>query len=90
MIDAISARKVLDGVRGLPRVDTGRLAALVARFSWLISDLASEIAEIDVNPLIVDGVDASAVDALIVRKPKPAAAPGRELQRNLVGREIGT
>jgi len=67
MIDALPHRKILDGVRGRPPANIDVLADLIVRFSWLVKDLAADLAEIDINPLILHGATATAVDALIVR-----------------------
>lgn len=65
MIDEIRMRKVLGEFRGSPPVDRTVLAgALVA-----LGDLGmarEEIAEIDINPLVVTGGCPVAVDALVV------------------------
>ena len=73
MIDALPQRGILDGVRGRPSADVAVLAQVIVRFSWLVADLAADIAEIDVNPLILRGSSATAVDALIVRSQEPVS-----------------
>lgn len=65
MLDEVRARKLLDVFRGQPAVDREALIdALVG-----IGDLAldnDEIAEIDINPVIVAGNRPVAVDAVVV------------------------
>ncbi len=65
MIDEIRMKKLLDEFRGSPAVDKKQLVkALVG-----IGDLGyknSEIAEIDINPLIISGSKPVVVDALVV------------------------
>jgi acetyl-CoA synthetase (ADP-forming) len=67
MIDEIKTKKLLGEFRGSPAVDREALAtALVG-----IGDLGMKydaIAEIDINPLIISGNQAVAVDALVVLK----------------------
>jgi len=70
MIDRLRGRKLLDGFRGAPRVDPAMLADILVRVSELADDLKHEIAEIDVNPVILLPDRAVAVDALIVPKRK--------------------
>ena len=56
--------------RGMPEADTGALAELMVKLSQFAMDHAEDVAEIDLNPVIVhakgDGV--SVVDALIVKR----------------------
>jgi acetate---CoA ligase (ADP-forming) len=68
LLDGLKLRRLLDGYRGSGPVDMGRLCETVARFSVLAAELASLIAEIDVNPLLA-GEDILALDALVVAKP---------------------
>lgn len=65
LLDGLKLRRLLDGYRGEPAVDMDELSRIVAAFSVLAADLAVEVAEIDVNPLIV-GQTIVALDALIV------------------------
>lgn len=63
--------KVLAGYRGLvPPTDTSALADLVSRLSWLASDLGDQLAEADLNPVLVEPGTGRVriVDALLVRK----------------------
>lgn len=71
MLRGIRAHRVLDAVRGLPAADTGLLCRSLAAIGRLGLD-HPEIAEIDVNPLIVAGARPVAVDALVVlAEPAP-------------------
>ncbi|MFJ9086808.1 acetate--CoA ligase family protein [Streptomyces sp. NPDC102384] len=74
-VDTVGARRLLQSlrgsrlfgeVRGKPARDVEAAADTIARLSWLAADLADELAELDVNPLLLAAVGegASAVDAL--------------------------
>jgi succinyl-CoA synthetase beta subunit len=69
MIDEIRMKKLLDEFRGSPAVDRKALvSALIG-----IGDLGyrhDEIAEIDINPLIIQGKKPVAADALVVLSQK--------------------
>lgn len=65
LLDRLKVRRLLAGYRGGAPVDMPRLCAIVSAFSVLAADLADEVSEIDVNPLIA-GADILALDALIV------------------------
>jgi acetyltransferase len=52
MIATIKAYHVLKGVRGAPPSDTGAIEDCILRLSQMVSD-HPEIAELDINPLIV-------------------------------------
>ncbi|MBI2253894.1 MAG: acetate--CoA ligase family protein [Proteobacteria bacterium] len=69
-IDALKLRPLLDGKRGARPANIGSLAHAYAAFSVMVDDLAGLIAEVDVNPLIVNAEGATAVDALIVSAVK--------------------
>jgi acetate---CoA ligase (ADP-forming) len=66
MIDKTRLAKLLAGVRGRPAVDRAALVELVLRFSELVIALRDDIAEIDLNPVIVSESGCSIVDALVI------------------------
>ncbi|MEP6973764.1 MAG: acetate--CoA ligase family protein, partial [Actinomycetota bacterium] len=53
LIDRLSMRSLLDGVRGAPPADVASLARAVSRLSVLAGDLGGLLDAVDVNPLIV-------------------------------------
>ena len=55
MIERIKGYPLLAGARGEKRVDLGFLEESLLRLSQLTGDLEDELAEIDLNPLIVTG-----------------------------------
>ena len=67
-LESLKGAKVFSGVRGAPPADLEALADMAARLSWLAYDLRDEIAELDLNPVVVlpQGQGAFAVDALVV------------------------
>jgi len=71
MIARLRGAPLLSGYRNLPAAEPGVLAGIVARLSELAADHADRIAEIDVNPVILAGARAVAVDALIALSPAP-------------------
>lgn len=66
---------ILGPYRGLPAADTEALADLMVKLSQFAFDHADDIAEIDLNPVIVydKGHGVSVVDALIIKRPKQQA-----------------
>ena len=69
MMTEIRAAKILGSVRGMARVDR----ALLARAIVAVGRAATEnpdIAEIDINPLIVAGSRPIAVDGLVILDPR--------------------
>jgi acetate---CoA ligase (ADP-forming) len=58
--------QLLTGFRGQPPTDLAALAATVAAFSTLVTDLADQLAAFDINPLICGPAGPVAVDALAV------------------------
>lgn len=80
MIDAIRARKVLDGVRGAPPVDRSAMAALIQRVSRLVEDFP-EITEVDLNPVIATPEGVTAVDARLIVSEEPTSPPPRHYTR---------
>jgi hypothetical protein len=73
MLEELAGRSLLRGVRGAPRPDVSALVSAIMNVQRLATDLASpdfdvQLAELDVNPLIVRPRGAIALDALVVRK----------------------
>jgi acyl-CoA synthetase (NDP forming) len=68
MLDELTGSKMLDGVRGAKAADRGALVDVIMKVQRMALDLADEIGELDVNPLVVRPKGAVALDALIVRK----------------------
>ncbi|AZW14848.1 CoA-binding protein [Bordetella bronchiseptica] len=48
---------LLDGYRGMPKADVAAVAEVVSRVSWLIADLRDQVAELDINPLLIRAGD---------------------------------
>jgi acyl-CoA synthetase (NDP forming) len=69
-IHRLKASAVFGSYRGMPPADTEALADLMVKLSQFAFDHADDIAEVDLNPVIVhgkgDGV--TVVDALIVKR----------------------
>jgi acetyltransferase len=71
MIGEIKGSKLLRGFRGRPAADIDALADTLVRMSHMAVQLEGELAEIDVNPLMVlpAGQGVKAVDALVLLRP---------------------
>jgi len=65
MMDEIKTKKLLEEFRGSPAVDKKALARALVGIGNLGNDY-EEIAEIDINPVIIAGDQPIAVDALVV------------------------
>ncbi|HHX87050.1 MAG TPA: acetate--CoA ligase family protein [Firmicutes bacterium] len=70
MLEEISGRLLLEGIRGEPPRDRRALVNILLRISELAVDLGDKIEEIDITPLLVyeEGAGAIAADALIILK----------------------
>jgi acyl-CoA synthetase (NDP forming) len=66
MMRELRGASLLTGARGRPPADVGALVDVIMRVQRLAVDLAGEVAELDINPLIVRPKGAVAVDALVV------------------------
>lgn len=75
MLAELRGARVLEGVRGRPPADVRSLSEALLAVSRLAADAAGEIAELDINPLLVlpEGLGAVAVDALTVLAESPGA-----------------
>jgi acetyltransferase len=69
MFADIRARKLLDKFRGMPKVKLNRLSKIIQTLGN-IALLHPEIAEIDLNPIIINGDEPVVADALIVLEVK--------------------
>jgi acetyltransferase len=69
-LESLKGPKIFSGVRGAPPADIEALAEMAARLSWLAHDLGDDIAELDLNPVMVLTNDQGAftVDALVVAR----------------------
>jgi len=70
LVSELKGAALLDGVRGAAPADKRALAELMVALSRFAADHADQIAEIDLNPVIVheEGHGLSVVDALIVKQ----------------------
>jgi acetate---CoA ligase (ADP-forming) len=70
MLGELKAAPLLNGFRGTPKADVSAAAELIAQISQLAAQLEGEIAEIELNPVLVHpaGEGVTIVDALVVRK----------------------
>ncbi|MCC7107402.1 MAG: acetate--CoA ligase family protein [Chloroflexi bacterium] len=70
MVREVRAFPLLDGARGRPKADLDALADTIVRVSDLAVEYAGDLAELDINPLMVlpRGQGVRAVDVLITRK----------------------
>ena len=68
-------RPLLDGLRGRPPADADAFCEAAARFSVMVTELADDFREIDINPVIVHESGCTIVDALLV-------APGGDHARD--------
>jgi acetyltransferase len=69
-LESLKGCAVFSGVRGALPADVDALAEMAAHLSWLAYDLGNDIAEMDLNPVVVlpAGRGAFAVDALLVTR----------------------
>ena len=65
MIHSLRGYKILKGTRGQQGINEQKYAEIIVRLSTLLR-FATEIKEMDINPLLADGQDVVAVDARIL------------------------
>ena len=73
LLGRLKGAAILGPYRGKPAADTDALIDVIVRLSHFAADHADNIAEIDLNPVIVHakGQGVSIVDALIVKQARP-------------------
>ena len=65
MIGEIQAQPLFDGARNRPKLDRAELAEILIRISDLVEALP-EIAELDVNPLVITEHGLVSIDARVI------------------------
>jgi acyl-CoA synthetase (NDP forming) len=68
MLTELRGYPLLGGVRGRPAVDERALAEAIVAIGRLALDGCDQLAEVDINPLLVRPAGAVALDALVVRR----------------------
>ena len=70
MIAEVKGARLLQGFRGKPACDVDALADVLVKVSHLAVNLQGQLAELDINPLLVlpRGQGVKAVDALVALK----------------------
>jgi len=66
LVDRLTSRPMLDGVRGAPASDVDALVRAIVGLSWLALDLGDHLDALDANPVICGPAGCVAVDALVV------------------------
>jgi acyl-CoA synthetase (NDP forming) len=67
---SLRGSRLFGELRGRPPGDLDAAADVVVRLSWLAMDLADELAELDINPLLLDADGVVAVDCLALLTAK--------------------
>ncbi len=70
MLTELAGSKMFEGVRGAKPADRSALIDVIMKVQRLALDLADEIGELDINPLVIRPRGAVALDALIIRSAK--------------------
>lgn len=68
MISEIKGFPLLHGARGRPKADLRALVDVIMKIQRLSMDLAGEVAELDINPLVARSDRVVALDALVVAR----------------------
>jgi acyl-CoA synthetase (NDP forming) len=66
MLAELKGAALLDGVRGRPKADKAALVDVIMKVQRLAVDLAGELSELDINPLVAHRKGCVALDALVV------------------------
>jgi acyl-CoA synthetase (NDP forming) len=66
MLGELRARALLDGIRGRAAADKAAVVDVLMKVQRLALDLADNVSELDINPLVVGPDGAVALDALVV------------------------
>jgi acyl-CoA synthetase (NDP forming) len=61
---------MLEGARGAKPADVDALVDVIVKVGRLAQDLADDVAELDINPLVVRPRGAVALDGLVVTRPR--------------------
>ena len=76
MLEGLRMRPLLQGYRGRPAAAVDKLVEVLVRLSYLAADFP-EIAELDINPLLVTAGGVTALDARIVGDRRATEDPKR-------------
>ena len=76
MLDSLRMRPLLSGYRGRPPVAVDRLVDALVRLSYLAADFP-EVAELDINPLLVTADGVIALDARVIGDKSAIEDPKR-------------
>jgi acetate---CoA ligase (ADP-forming) len=68
MVRELKGFRLLEGVRGAKASDIEALVGTIMKVQRLAMDLAGDVSELDVNPLVIRPRGAVALDALVVKK----------------------
>ena len=68
MLRELKGFPMLEGVRGAKPADIDALVDVIVKVGRLAQDLADDVAELDINPLVVRPRGAVALDALVVKR----------------------
>jgi len=74
LMEGTLVNQMLKGYRNRPGANPEMLEEILIRVSQLVTDFP-EIAELDINPMIITNNRANAVDARVIIKPSPISAP---------------
>lgn len=76
MLESLKTWPLIQGYRGKPGANLDRLVEIMIRLSYLAADFP-EIAELDINPLLVSPRDVVALDARVILDPEAVGKPAK-------------